>query len=139
VEQLRDKRNFYLAAGDARSWGSVAVSACFSISDLHSVGRVATVQSVACRSRNPKVVNLILTCHISGILILGFAVYSRRLATTSLLTNSMADASGNLRYQELIWLLFDVILGARSCGVTVSSLDPESSDRGPSLTRLCMC
>jgi hypothetical protein len=28
VEQLHDRRNSYLAAGDARSWGSVAVSAC---------------------------------------------------------------------------------------------------------------
>ena len=58
------------------------MSACFTTSELHRVGRVATAQLVVCRSRNPKVVSSILTCHIFGILILGFMVYSRRLATT---------------------------------------------------------
>jgi hypothetical protein len=50
-------RDFYLAAGDAWSWGPVAVSACFTTPELHRVGRVAIVQLIASRSRNPKVAN----------------------------------------------------------------------------------
>jgi hypothetical protein len=50
VEQLRDRRNFYLAAGDARSWGSVAVSGCLSTSELHSFGRVSIAELAACSS-----------------------------------------------------------------------------------------
>jgi hypothetical protein len=65
-------------------------------------------------------------------------VYSRRLATTSLL-RACPMLLENLQCQELLWSLLDVIVRAWSYSVTLSSLDSESNDRGPSLTRLCMC
>ena len=56
------------------------------------------------QSRNPKIVSLILTCHISVILILGFLVYSRRLATLLTAWPMLLETSGVRSSSGYCWM-----------------------------------